>query len=57
MNTHNLARMNLQAGNFAPLCVIQFESFTLRVISVDGDMRINADGIMTANRIITLQKA
>ena len=31
--------------------VIQSVSFTLRVISVDGDMRINADGIMTVRRI------
>ena len=31
--------------------MIQSVSFTLRVISVDGDMRINADGIMTVRRI------
>ncbi len=46
-----LARVILQAGNFAPRDVIQSVSFTLRVISVDGDMRIPADGIMTARRV------
>lgn len=40
-----------QAGNFAPSGVIQFVSFTFRVISVDGDIRITTDEFMRRNRI------